>query len=32
MGCTASKFDPDEGRYYCEVTGDHCIYYTPNFA
>lgn len=28
MSCKAVKFDPDEGRYYCEVSGDQ--YYIPN--
>ncbi len=30
MSCKAAKFDPDEGRYYCKVYGDQCIYYIPN--
>lgn len=30
MSCTSAKFDPDEGRYYCEVSGDQCMYYIPN--
>ena len=30
MGCSAAKFDPDEGRYYCEVSGDMCMYNIPN--
>lgn len=30
MSCKAAKFDPDEGRYYCEVSGDQCMYYIPN--
>lgn len=30
MSCKAAKFDPDEGRYYCEVSGDQCTYYIPN--
>ena len=29
MSCKAAKFDPDEGRYYCDVSGDQCIYYIP---
>ena len=29
-GCTSSMFDPDEGRYYCEVSGDQCMYYIPD--
>lgn len=30
MSCKAAKFDPDEGKYYCEVSGDQCMYYIPN--
>ena len=30
MSCTAAKFDPDEGRYYCEISGDQCMYYIPS--
>ena len=30
QGCTSSTFDPDEGRYYCEVSGDQCMYYSPD--
>lgn len=30
MSCKAAKFDPDEGRYYCDVSGDQCMYYIPN--
>lgn len=30
MSCKAAKFDQDEGRYYCEVSGDQCMYYIPN--
>lgn len=30
MSCKAAKFDPDEGRYYCEVSGDQCMYYIPS--
>ena len=29
-GCTSSTFDLDEGRYYCEVSGDQCMYYIPD--
>lgn len=30
MSCTAAKFDPDEGRYYCKISGDQCMYFIPN--
>ncbi len=30
MSCKAAKFDPDEGRYYCDISGDQCMYYIPN--
>lgn len=30
MAGKASTFDSDEGRYYCEVTGDQCMFYIPN--
>ena len=30
MACKSAKFDTDECRYYCEVTGDQCIYLIPN--
>ena len=31
MGCKCAKYyDADEGRYYCEVTGDQCMYLMPD--
>lgn len=30
MACKCAKYDPDEGRYSCEVTGDQCFYLFPN--
>ena len=30
MSCKCAKYDEDEGRYYCEVSGDQCIYLIPN--
>lgn len=31
MGCECAKYyDPDEGRYYCDVTGDQCMYLMPD--
>lgn len=28
--CKAAKFDPDEGRYKCDVSGDGCMYLIPD--
>lgn len=30
MSCIAAKFDPDEGIYYCSISGDQCMYCIPN--
>lgn len=30
MACKCAKFDANEGRYYCNVSGDQCIYLIPN--
>ena len=30
MSCKASRFDPDEGRYYCDISGDQCMYLIPS--
>lgn len=30
MSCKCAKYDEDEGRYCCEVTGNGCIFYIPN--
>lgn len=30
MSCKYAKYEVDEGRYYCNVTGDQCIYLVPN--
>jgi len=30
MSCKAAKFDPEEGRYQCAVSGDGCIYMRPD--
>lgn len=30
MACTSAIFDPDEGRYYCGVSGDQCMFLIPN--
>jgi|GEM_PF-2188637 len=30
VGCTCAKHDASEGRYYCDVTGDHCDWMIPD--
>ena len=30
MSCKAATYDEDEGRYYCEVSGDQCMYLIPD--
>lgn len=30
MSCGYAKYEEDEGRYYCSVTGDGCMYMSPN--
>lgn len=30
MSCKCATFDPDEGRYYCSVSGDQCMYFIPS--
>jgi len=30
MSCKCATFQPDEGRYSCSVSGDGCMYFTPN--
>ena len=30
MACSCATFDPDEGRYLCEVSGDGCVFFIPN--
>jgi hypothetical protein len=30
MSCKAAKFEPEDGRYTCDVTGDGCIWLIPN--
>lgn len=30
MGCKCAHLDPDEGRYYCDVSGSQCMYLIPN--
>lgn len=29
-GCSSATFDPDEGRYYCGVSGDMCMFLVPS--
>ena len=30
MSCISAKFDSDEGRYYCEVSGGEGMYHIPD--
>jgi hypothetical protein len=30
MSCSCAEFDPEDGRYTCEVSGSGCIYLIPN--
>jgi hypothetical protein len=30
MGCKYATFNPDSGRWNCSVSGDGCMYLTPN--
>lgn len=30
MSCKAATFDPDEGRYYCDITDGQCMYLIPS--
>lgn len=30
MSCKCAKFEPDEGRYSCSVSGDNCMYLIPS--
>ena len=30
MSCICAMFDLDEGRYYCSVSGDQCMYLVPS--
>ena len=30
MACSCATYDPDEGRYYCEVSGDQCMFLIPS--
>ena len=31
MACKSAKFDSDEGRYYCNVSGDMCMFFDSKF-
>ena len=30
MACKCAKFDTDNGRWDCSVSGDNCMYLIPN--
>lgn len=30
MSCKAASYEYEEGRYYCEVSGDQCVFMRPN--
>jgi len=30
MGCKCAKYEEDENRYYCDVSGDMCMFMSPN--
>ena len=30
MACSCATYDPDDGRYYCEVSGDQCMFLIPS--
>ena len=30
MACKYAKFDAEDGRYKCNITGDQCFYLIPN--
>lgn len=30
MSCECAHYDEDEGRYYCDVSGDQCMYFIPD--
>jgi hypothetical protein len=30
MACKCATYEPDEGRYICEITDCQCMYYIPN--
>ncbi len=30
VACKCAKYDPEEGRYSCSVSGDGCMYLIPN--
>ncbi|MEG3040879.1 MAG: hypothetical protein RR891_02670 [Clostridium sp.] len=32
MSCKSAKYDTDDYCYICEITGDTCIFITPNRA
>ena len=30
MSCKCAKYDAEDGRYLCSVSGDNCMYLIPN--
>ena len=30
MSCKCAKYEEDENRYYCDVSGDMCMFMSPN--
>ena len=30
MSCKSAKFEEEEGRFKCDVSGDECVYILPN--
>lgn len=30
MSCKCAEFEEDEGRYTCSVSGDRCMFMSPN--
>lgn len=30
MSCKCAKYEEDENRYYCSISGDGCMYMSPN--
>ena len=30
MSCQCAHFDADEGRYFCDVSGDQCMFFIPS--
>jgi len=30
VACTSATFDPDSGRYECEISGSGCVFLNPD--